>query len=343
MAIGDFELAKQNLQEKIDKAEQEGEISMDFSEFESLKQQMAELEAKKDTYGTVVENAELNETSAQKGQIENLGGDPAVLEERLQATNEEIHAVEKVLKQKTEGGPDGDIDHKVNEELEPGSHVEEEIQSPNLEDQDAKKFEEFKNKVNQQMGAAIEEFKTTGNMYLFNKFQKSLESYLHSNLDTPQGRFLKEFESQAEAAKNELLKNVVETRKAEYESLANDAKLKWEQYVNSGDLENSTEYRNAVTAIAISQGLNSDDAPQKMQSFRNLIQNKSWEISKPIEDLRLKVVLELALFDKESEIGKEAAELYQQIENFKLEQYVPAMKELTKKQEERIAQRKGSK
>ena len=93
MAIGDFEKAKTSLQEKINEAEQEGEISANFTEFESLKQQMADLEAKKSTYDGVVENAEAGATENQVAQVTDLGGSEEELNKRLEEKNEGVEKI----------------------------------------------------------------------------------------------------------------------------------------------------------------------------------------------------------------------------------------------------------
>ncbi len=108
MAIGDFEKAKTSLQEKINEAEQEGEISANFTEFESLKQQMDDLEAKKDTYDGVVENAEAGATENQVAQVTDLGGSEEELNKRLEEKNEGVENAEAVVEETPNGGTEGE-------------------------------------------------------------------------------------------------------------------------------------------------------------------------------------------------------------------------------------------
>ena len=95
MALGDFEKAKTALQEKLNTAQQEAEKTKDMTNVEKINQEMEALEAKKDTYDGVAENAEAGPNENQIHQVEGLGGSPKELNQRLEGNKEEVKKVEE--------------------------------------------------------------------------------------------------------------------------------------------------------------------------------------------------------------------------------------------------------
>lgn len=194
MEMEEFNKKKNDLE--IQKAE--AEAIMDGAEVGRLEQELAQLEANKHTYETLDEEVKQDATESQIKQITDLGGSEEELNKRLEGNKEEVKKIEEV-EEKT---LDGDIEHKVNEELETASPTEEVVQNPSFKEQDAKKLEEFKDRVNQKMNAVLEEFKVSGDISLLKKFVKSLDGHLNWNLDTPEGHFLKEIDAKVEEIKN---------------------------------------------------------------------------------------------------------------------------------------------
>ncbi len=206
MAMGDFEIQKKNLQEKITAAEEEAAITMDMSEVESLNKQMAELEAKKHTFESVSDKAEQGPNPNQEKQIIDNGGSTEELGKRLQEKNEEVKVVEEDLDRKI---PRVSADGPGNEEFEPVPPQEEVSQNLNFREQDAEKLESFKDTINAKLSAAKATFLETGDVSVLNKLQVQLEGNIYANTEGEQGAFLKEVDAQIESIKKSSPEKVI--------------------------------------------------------------------------------------------------------------------------------------